>query len=877
MVEFRSSPAQRASAALLCVVAVGSVLPAGAVHPPVFLTVSAVAIIGLSIVLWTGRRAPTGASPPALILLGLALWSALQAFPLPIVFLARVAPRNADVWGRAVRPLGEPGPSWAPVSLDPGASLLEASKWATYAVVFLLAERVGRRWGSGFGVMLAFASAVIVALVTLVHGLVGAHRLFGVYTPQFASPVWGVAPLLNPNNLSGYLNLGALCGVGVLITRRAREESATRLVLVSLGLALVAAASALAASRGGTLALGIGVLVLAGLVQLLRHGYGSRRLDARSGLAALKQYLIPGVALAAGLLLAGVGARRATWDELENTSAEKLQMFAWTTPVIRDHPWLGIGRGAFETTFPAYRERPGHVVFAHPENFVVQWLAEWGVPATLIAAVLLAWTLRPSVLGATRNRVALAGCVGVGVVLVQNLVDLALEVPAITIALSALLGALRGGAYPHRSRNARNGEAPAAGRIGRPATAMLTAAAALGLWAVAVTAGRTNAAAAREQFHRVLEARASWDASAFAALKAELRRAMLQRPGEPYFPMVGALVAHAVPGEDPMPWIAAALERDPMNGRSHLLLARILAQRGAKRQALMELRLAVEREPSLADAAGKLAVRLGSSLEELADAAPSGPDGARTLLVIARELRDPARAELRSRLLEAAIERDPSYADPRVLRAEELLDAAERRTKPCEGDALAQCRARIEGETRHLAALDPRSCVVPMLRARLLQLDGKPRDAIAVLAEGCVACQGASACQSARVALAARHGDTSALRDAIRAMVATACATRTGCADGHRTAGETYARRQDWVSAADHYARAAAEGPTAEAYLVLAEAAIKAGSLTQAENALRRAEKLAPTDPQVGKRIEKLRQDATVRGTDEEPPAPPVQ
>jgi hypothetical protein len=32
-----------------------------------------------------------------------------------------IAPHNADVWSRALSPLHEPGPSWAPITLDPTA------------------------------------------------------------------------------------------------------------------------------------------------------------------------------------------------------------------------------------------------------------------------------------------------------------------------------------------------------------------------------------------------------------------------------------------------------------------------------------------------------------------------------------------------------------------------------------------------------------------------------------------------------------------------------------------------------------------------------------------------------------------------------------
>ena len=49
--------------------------------------------------------------------IGLTAYTALHG-------LAVIAPHNADVWSRALAPLHEPGPSWAPISLDPTATHL---------------------------------------------------------------------------------------------------------------------------------------------------------------------------------------------------------------------------------------------------------------------------------------------------------------------------------------------------------------------------------------------------------------------------------------------------------------------------------------------------------------------------------------------------------------------------------------------------------------------------------------------------------------------------------------------------------------------------------------------------------------------------------
>src|SRR5882724_4401501 len=106
-------------------------------------------------------------------------------------------------------------------------------------------------------------------------------------------------------------------------------------------------------------------------------------------------------------------------------------MLAWTRGLIRDHFLFGVGRGSFESVFPAYRSVPGNVVFTHAENFPAQWLAEWGFPVALLAMVGFAWCMRPRATGIHRNTPAASVAVGIAIVLLQNLFDLGMEIPSV--------------------------------------------------------------------------------------------------------------------------------------------------------------------------------------------------------------------------------------------------------------------------------------------------------------------------------------------------------------------------------------------------------------------------------------------------------------
>ena len=73
--------------------------------------------------------------------------------------LEALAPRQADVWQRALRPLSAPPPEFATLSLAPHRTLVEALKMASYGVIFYVSTRFGRR-RMGRIAALAFLSAL---------------------------------------------------------------------------------------------------------------------------------------------------------------------------------------------------------------------------------------------------------------------------------------------------------------------------------------------------------------------------------------------------------------------------------------------------------------------------------------------------------------------------------------------------------------------------------------------------------------------------------------------------------------------------------------------------------------------------------------------
>jgi hypothetical protein len=856
----------------LGVVVIGSALAVGTVHYETLLCVSGFAIASTVALLLLARGHVSKLPAPAILLIGLAAWSAFQAMALPLGALSKVDPQSAEIWARVLRPFGESPPNQGSISLDPGASLVEALKWFVYALIFIIAHLVSSRQSRIAAFAIPFISAVTVAMVALSHGLVGATSLFGIYTPELAVPRWGVPPILNPNNLSGYLNLGAFCGLGILLARRNSDDPppVLRRGLVVAGLAVVVAVSVLAASRAGVLGLGLGVIFFAALVWVAGSDDRERAEVRGESSGAARAFMPPLVAVSGGIVLAVVGASTATWAELWDSNAEKLRIAAWSIPLIKDFPLFGVGRGAFSTIFPAYRPASGNTLYVYPENFIVQWISEWGIPVAMATILLLIWLFRPTRNDERRaNSLRIGAWVGLGVLLLQNLVDLALEVPAVAILSSAVLGSLYAGG-PEADRRPEVEESSPARRkqrrtfrvrMRRRALAYAVLAGGAVLFTLAAAFGRHQVEDERTEIQRDYNRLHVDDPTAVAMFRGHLHAAMLRHPGEPYFPLMGAIVEHRVKGGSPMPWIAAALERDPMNGRAHIVLSEILATRGAIKQALMELRLAVECEPNLLWVVGQNATRLARDVESLERAVPDGTKGAPVLAALAAFAQGDNMHEVRMSLLEHALARDPNSVDALSARAREVLSVVAANRTPCESSERLACLSQVRQDADTIHAIAPTSCQPLILRALALDLEEKADEGEAALATGCSACRELEACCVERVRLAAKKKAPESLSAAVRAYLAVGCSRESPCVHPQIFVADLFAGRGDWTSAAEHYRMAAVASDKAEDWLKAASAASRAGNPVLAGQALSKAQRRGGGDPNLEMQVQQQRKE----------------
>lgn len=804
---------------LLISVIVVSVLALGSLPPDALLVMTALATLTAASCL-LGRGFSRDAFPtPTWLILGLTLYTAIQTLPLPASVVSTIAPANRDVWERAFEALGEQPPAWLPLSLDPGATWLEVSKGWLYACVFLSATYVGARRGAGFGATVILVSALALGLVCLGHGLLDATRVYGIYTPTMRGSGFGVAPLLNPNNRAGYLNLGILCGVSMLAMRRPPGSR----WLAPLAIPPIVAVSLLTGSRGGLLGLlaGLGLLGL-----LLQPKLRQQHRDS----VHTKQLLVTGAAvLAVGAVFAVGAAGPKLRHLLVDQNNSKLSVMAVALRLLPVHFWTGIGRGSFESVFPALRTATDNTISSHPENFPIQWATEWGVPVALLSLGLAAFLFRPRNWGVARSIPACGLLCGVVALLVQNLFDLGSEVPGIMVAAVAAAGFAWG---------ARVGKLNRSERRGSYLTFVALGVGALVLWA-GFRHGRDTLASDRDWLRDRHSGGEGW-----ASFRNELRQAILRHPAEPYFPRLAAMAAWKSGIENPIPWINHALSRGMSAGRTHYLLGGYLTSLGKRAQALMELRMAATYDPSLSGNVAKLAVRLSQSEDELLRCVPDGSAGARLLTTLAKDLAT-SQPQLATSFLRQAVARDPTGVGPRLALVRRLLDDVDSPTPSSCSDESA-C---VTEASQLLANSNENNAEVIRLRARMLMASGKAADAVQLLAAECRRVDHPVPCIASWVEAAKRAHDGKGLRQATHALESENCVVASQCDAIFWAAGQAGVALGDSEFALRYLERAAAGQRSVARWREVARIARESGQPARAEGALVRARLIDPGNP----------------------------
>ncbi len=325
----------------------------------------------------TSRRVILPRSSPLLVVLALGSGiTFLQWIPLPGGLVQWLSPNKYDLLSFLAKATGERIPAFFPLSYDPPATLVALATLLGYFAFAFICTRIagssrGRYWLQATVAGTAFA----VAIISELHLAVDATKVFGIFDP--GRGVTALGPLINENHLAALLSMAVPVSLGIATkSSRSSQYGWIAIAIVCAGVVLRTG------SRGGAIGLFVGIVTTSALL------FWKRRASETRPISASIQISMVVIVLCAATLFVLV-IMNGLAEFIPPTEAELHtpdgKFFAWRSaiPLIGDHPWTGVGRGAFQYVFPRYHPTTNYT-FSHIENQYLQVLADWGV-VTVIA------------------------------------------------------------------------------------------------------------------------------------------------------------------------------------------------------------------------------------------------------------------------------------------------------------------------------------------------------------------------------------------------------------------------------------------------------------------------------------------------------------
>ena len=313
------------------------------------------------------------------------------------------------------------------------------------------------------------------AIFGLTQSFTSPDKLYWIRdTPQ--SQAFG--PFINRHHFAGYMELTLALPLGLVFTG-AIEKEKKFIYLFAAG--LMAVALVMTNSRGGIISLLAELLFLVATMGLRRHRHrkGSQeRRQPRIKSAAMKAGLALSlvVALFGGVVLLGgedALTRIVGSVNTDDPTTGRAHFWSVTVDIIKTHPWIGTGLGAFGVVYTGYDTRNGTYRLEQAHNDYLQVLSDAGIIGAVLALFFVVNLFR---MGFTRRDsrddfrrgVATGAMAGCFAVLVHSFFDFTLHTPAnallflVLAALATMNGRVEDVQSRKKKRSRRGGLEPAA-------------------------------------------------------------------------------------------------------------------------------------------------------------------------------------------------------------------------------------------------------------------------------------------------------------------------------------------------------------------------------------------------------------------------------
>ncbi len=332
------------------------------------------------------------------------------------------------------------------LSYDANATFQTAIKLLAFILFFILfATFVNTDQRSSIAVNLIIGVAFIIAIIGIGQSYIG-------------KALWQrgtFGPFVNRNHFAGFLEMGLGLAGGLLAGRGVKRE---RLAIYICVIVVLLAGLVVSASRGGMLSFVASAIFLAIVARPEREAEEqkkSRTILRTVAAAVLFIVMTGGVMLLAGpedlmTNFSNISVEQGTETGAAARQAGELfsrrDIWGATTQLIKDHPLIGTGLGAFQMAYPRYDPSSGLQRVEQAHNDYLQILADAGLIGGLIALAFIALLFSRG-FAAARNRDrprraivigALTACFAIAV---HSFVDFNLQVTAnaqLFLALAAL-------------------------------------------------------------------------------------------------------------------------------------------------------------------------------------------------------------------------------------------------------------------------------------------------------------------------------------------------------------------------------------------------------------------------------------------------------
>lgn len=317
------------------------------------------------------------------------------------------------------------------------------------------------------------------AVFGLIQSFTSPTRVYWLRELQQSTPF---GPFINRHHFAGYMELALALPLGLLFSGAVEPD---KRVLYIFAAALMGVALIMTGSRGGIISLGAEVLFLAALTGLgfRRRSRERRGANAEEGRGAGGRGLFVRAGLAFGLILALLlgtvllGGEAALSRFVGTVNAEdpttgRAHFWSMTLEIIRDHPLLGTGLGAFGVVYTRYDTRNGAYRLEQAHNDYLQVVSDGGIIGLALGLFFVIALFRMGLARCWsedqfRRGIAAGALAGCFAALVHSFFDFTLHTTANALlfltlaALATLGGRVEQASHGRHRRRRRRTEVPA--------------------------------------------------------------------------------------------------------------------------------------------------------------------------------------------------------------------------------------------------------------------------------------------------------------------------------------------------------------------------------------------------------------------------------